>query len=89
MSCAGAGTRQIVASLLTTKDVDDGSQVGSLLDQVEGPLASFTGDGAYDQDRVTASVTERHPEAPIHATTSAMAMMLRLGRSWSFTRRRR
>jgi len=27
-----AGTGQIVASLLTTKDVDDGSQVGSLLD---------------------------------------------------------
>jgi len=45
-----AGTGQIVASLLTTKDVDDGSQVGVLLDQVEGPLASFTGDGAYDQD---------------------------------------
>ncbi len=43
-----AGTGQIVASLLTTKDVDEGSQVGPLLDQVEGPLASFTGDGAYD-----------------------------------------
>jgi hypothetical protein len=60
-----AGTGQIVASLLTPKDVDDGSQVGSLLDQVEGPLASFTGDGAYDQDGVTSSVTERHPEAAI------------------------
>ena len=51
-----AGTGQIVASLLTTKDVDDGSQVGPLLDQVEGPLASFTGDGAYDQEGVTSSV---------------------------------
>ncbi len=60
-----AGTGQIVASLLTTKDVDDGSQVGPLLDQVEGPLASFTGDGAYDQDGVTASVAARHPEAAI------------------------
>ena len=56
-----AGTGQIAASLLTTKDVDDGSRVGSLLDQVEGPLASFTGDGAYDQDGVTSSVTKRHP----------------------------
>ena len=60
-----AGTGQIVAALLTTKDVDDGSQVGSLLDQVEDPLASFTGDGAYDQEGVTSSVTERHPEAAI------------------------
>jgi hypothetical protein len=60
-----AGTGQIVASLLTPKDVDDGSQVGSLLDQVEGPLASFAGDGAYDQESVSSSVTARHPEAAI------------------------
>jgi len=60
-----AGTGQIVASLLTSKDVDDGSQVGPLLDQVEDPLASFTGDGAYDQDGVTASVAPRHPAAAI------------------------
>ncbi len=39
--------------------------MGFLLDQVEGPLASFTGDGAYDQEGVTSSVTERHPEAAI------------------------
>ncbi len=69
-----AGTGQIVASLLTTKDVDDGSQVGPLLDQVEGPLASFTGDGAYDQDGVTASVTERHPEAAIIVPPRANAV---------------
>ena len=31
------------------------NQVGPLLDQIEGPLASFTGDGAYDQDGVYAS----------------------------------
>ncbi len=60
-----AGTGQIVASLLTTRDVDDGAQVGPLLDQVEGPLASFTGDGAYDQEGVSSSVTARHPEAAI------------------------
>ncbi|MEA2874712.1 MAG: hypothetical protein QOH67_5053, partial [Hyphomicrobiales bacterium] len=45
-----ADTGQIVATRLTTNDVDDGSQVGPLLDQVSGPLASFTGDGAYDRD---------------------------------------
>src|SRR5215203_5393946 len=60
-----ADTGQIVAATLTTPDVDDGSQAGSLLDQVAGPVASFTGDGAYDQDGVYASVAERHPEAAI------------------------
>jgi Transposase DDE domain len=60
-----ADTGQIVASELTTHDVDDGSQVGPLLDQVTGPLASVTGDGAYDQDGVYASVGERHPAAPV------------------------
>jgi len=42
-----ADTGRIVASTLTAKDVDDGSQAGPLLDQVAGPVASFTGDGAY------------------------------------------
>src|SRR3954447_17337564 len=60
-----ADTGQIVASELTTHDGDDGSQVGPLLDQVTGPLASVTGDGAYDQDGVYASVGERHPAAPV------------------------
>ena len=44
-----ADTGRIVASELTPHDVDDGAQVGPLLDQVAGPLASFTGDGAYDR----------------------------------------
>ncbi len=60
-----ADTGQIVAATLTTHDVDDGSQVGPLLDQVDGQIASFTGDGAYDQDGVYASVAERYPEAAI------------------------
>ena len=47
------------------EQADDGAQVGPLLDQVAAPLASFTGDGAYDQDRVYASVAERHPGARI------------------------
>jgi len=69
-----AGTGQIVASLLTTKDVDDGSQMGPLLDQVTGPLASFIGDGAYDQDAVYTSVTARHPEAIIIVPPRANAV---------------
>ena len=47
------------------RSVDDGSQVGPLLDQVDGPVASFTGDGAYDRDDVYAEVAERHPEAAV------------------------
>jgi hypothetical protein len=36
-----AGTGKIVAATLTAKDVDDASKVGSLLELVEGSLASF------------------------------------------------
>jgi len=32
---------------------------------VPGPLASFTGDGAYDQESVSTAVAERHPKAAI------------------------
>ena len=60
-----ADTGQIVASALTSNDVDDASQVGPLLDQVTGPVAAVTGDGAYDQAGVYASVAERHPEAAV------------------------
>jgi len=69
-----AGTGQIVASLLTAHDADDGAQAGFLLDQVQGPIASFTGDGAYDQDGVTASVAERYPEAVIIVPPRASAV---------------
>src|SRR4051794_12315578 len=60
-----ADSGRIVTSTLTTHDVDDGCQVGALLDQVAGSVASFTGDGAYDRDDVSTSVAERHPEAAI------------------------
>jgi hypothetical protein len=60
-----AGTGEIVAAELTTNDVDDASRVGPLLDQVEGPVGSVTGDGAYDQDSVYRTVIERHPDAAV------------------------
>ena len=60
-----ADTGQVVAAVLTDRDADDGAQVGPLLDQVDGPVASFTGDGAYDQEGVYASVAARHPEAAV------------------------
>ena len=51
--------------MLTDKDADDGSRVGPLLDQVHGPVASFTGDGAFDRDDVYAAVAARHPDAAV------------------------
>ena len=60
-----AGTGEIVVATLTTKDVDDASEVGPLLEQVERPVASFTADGAYDQDSVYDTVIGRNPEAAV------------------------
>jgi hypothetical protein len=60
-----ANTGEIIAAELTTNDVDDASRVGPLLDQVVGPVASFTGDGAYDQDGVYGAVIDRDPDAAV------------------------
>ena len=60
-----ADTGQIAAATLTTNDVDDASQVGALLDQVNGPVASLTADGAYDQDGVYREIAARVPEASV------------------------
>src|ERR1700710_1546663 len=59
-----AGGGEIVATELTEKDVDDAARTGALLDQISDPIASFTADGAYDQDRVYAAGAPRHPGAP-------------------------
>ena len=69
-----ADTGDIVASLLTDKDADDGSQVGPLLDRVDGPVASFTGDGAFDRDDVYAEVATRHPDATVIVPPRASAV---------------
>jgi len=60
-----ADTGQIVAAALTAKEVDDGAEVGPLLDQVSSSVSSFTADGAYDQEGVAAAVAERYPAAAI------------------------
>jgi hypothetical protein len=60
-----AATGQILASELTPHDVDDGSQVEPLLNQITGPLASFTDDGAYDQTGVYGTIARRHPGADV------------------------
>jgi hypothetical protein len=60
-----ADTGEIVAVELTDPDVDDGAQVGPLLDQIRRPVVSFTGDGAFDRDDVYGEVAERHPDAAV------------------------
>jgi hypothetical protein len=40
---ADADTGEIIAAELTDKGVDDGSQVGPLLEQIAVPVASLTG----------------------------------------------
>ena len=60
-----AETGQILASELTSSDVDDGSQVEPLLNQITAPLASFIGDGAYDQAGIYGTVAEREPDAEV------------------------
>jgi hypothetical protein len=69
-----ADTGRIVATVLTDRDADDALQVGALLGQVEGPVASFTGDGAYDRDDVHTEVTTRHPDAAVVVPPRASAV---------------
>src|ERR687894_477613 len=69
-----ANTGQIVVSALTGPEDDDGAQVSPLLDQVAGPVASVTGDGAYDQEGVYTSISERHPEAAVIVPPRATAV---------------
>src|SRR3954452_9333049 len=69
-----ADTGRIVASVLTDKDADDGSQVGPLLGQIDGSVASVTGDGAYDRDDVYAELAARHPEAAVIVPPRANAV---------------
>ena len=58
-------TGEILASELTTTEDGDASQVGPLLDQISGPIASVTADGAYDGDSVYCTVAERDPVAAV------------------------
>ena len=70
-----AETGRILASELTTSDVDDGSQVEPLLDQIAGPLASFTGDGAYDQAGVYGTVGKHYPDAEVIVPPRSTAVL--------------
>ncbi|WP_391349730.1 transposase [Azospirillum sp. A23] len=71
----GAGSGRIVATTPTERGVDDAWQVAPLLDQVAEPVASITGDGAYDRTGVYAAVHERHPEAAVVAPPRRDALL--------------
>jgi hypothetical protein len=70
-----AETGQILASELTAHDVDDGSQVEPLLDLITGPVASFIGDGAYDQAGVYGAAAQHHPEADVIVPPRSTAVL--------------
>ena len=70
-----AGTGQILASELTASDVDDGSQVEPLLDQIAAPLASFIGDGAYDQAGIYGTIGKHHPDADVIVPPRSTAVL--------------
>jgi hypothetical protein len=46
-----------------------------LLDQIAGPVAALTGDGAYDCNGVYAAVRERHAEATVIVPPRADAVL--------------
>ena len=58
-----ADRHEIRAVEMTDHGTDDGGQVGPLLERMDGPVASFTADGAYDRDDVHAEIMARHPDA--------------------------
>ena len=70
-----ASTGQILSSELTPHDVDDGSQVEPMLDKITDPLASLTGDGAYDQAGIYGTVAERHPDADVIVPPRSTAVL--------------
>ena len=55
---------EILASELTTTEEGDAALVGPLLDQITGPIASVTADGAYDGEPVYRAVAARQPDPP-------------------------
>ncbi len=56
---------ETLASELTSNEDGDASQVGPLLDQIPGPVASVTADGAYDGEPVYRAVAARQPDPPV------------------------
>ena len=60
-----ADSGEIAAVAVTRKDIDDAAMAGALLGQIADPIASFTADGDYDQDRVYQAVTDHNRDAAV------------------------
>ncbi len=58
-------TGEILASELTSNEEGDASQVGPLLEQITGPIASVLADGAYDGEPVYRAVADHQPNPPV------------------------
>jgi len=56
-----ADTGQIVASILTEQDINDPSQVCSLLNQIEYEISQVMADGAYDGAPTYETIVQRSP----------------------------
>lgn len=57
---ANGQTQQIEAITLTTNAVDDATEVGALLGQINKPVKRLMGDGAYDKDKVRELLHKEH-----------------------------
>ncbi|HEX3996471.1 MAG TPA: IS5 family transposase [Acetobacteraceae bacterium] len=60
-----ADSGEVLAVEVSGREIDDAAMADALLGQIADPIASFTADGAYDQDRVTQAIGTRHPGAAI------------------------
>ncbi|WP_455296760.1 IS5 family transposase [Brucella pituitosa] len=56
-----ADSGEIIAETLSDQNTSDISQVPDLLGQIEQPIASFMGDGAYDSDRTYQALHSHSP----------------------------
>ena len=70
-----ARTGMIVASTLTSKEVDDAAELGALLDQVDESLGAVIADGACDHDRVYDDVAEHSAEAAVVVPPRSTAVL--------------
>ena len=72
-------SHEIVAVELNTDEIGDVTEVPDLLDQIDGSVASVTGDGAYDADAVYDGIMRRHPEADVIIPPRSTAVMTESG----------
>jgi Transposase DDE domain len=66
---------EIVAAELSRKEVDDGDQAVAMLGRIAAPIASFTGDGGYDQDKIYQAVEQHDPSAAVIVPPRAGAVL--------------